>query len=184
MHDESSQLVRLSTRDVAPADRLSYASWILGSALAPSVVSTETPSEYELDVTALELPSIAIVAASGSRTRSIRGPSEIRRTPQRYFFLALVLGGSANFTNVTRPQFGPGDLIFYDSRYTQDCDLLPHWSTFVLQLSEQLVRKWVPIPSCCLGGALAIPSGDASWQVTSPSCRLSSSWKLRCRRGC
>ena len=63
MRDESSQLVRLSTRDVAPADRLSYASWILGSALAPSALSTGTPSEYELDVTALELPSIAIVAA-------------------------------------------------------------------------------------------------------------------------
>ena len=159
MRDESSQLVRLSTRDVAPADRLSYASWILGSALAPSVVSTETPSEYELDVTALELPSIAIVAASGSQTRSIRGPSEIRRTPQRYFSLALVLSGSANFTSVTRNRFGPGDLIFYDSRYTQDCDLLPHWSTFVLQLSEQFVRKSVPNPVVLSGRRI----GDSQW---------------------
>jgi hypothetical protein len=32
MRDESSQIVRLSTRDVAPADSLSYASWILDSA--------------------------------------------------------------------------------------------------------------------------------------------------------
>lgn len=78
MRDESSQLVRLSTRDVVPAHRLSYTSWILGSALAPSALSTGTPAEYELDVTALTLPSIAIVAASGSQTRSIRGPSEIR----------------------------------------------------------------------------------------------------------
>ena len=66
MREESSQIVRLSTRDVAPADSLSYASWILGSALAPSVLSTGTPSEYELDVSALALPSIAIVAAGGS----------------------------------------------------------------------------------------------------------------------
>ena len=146
MRDESSQIVRLSTRDVAPGDSLSYASWILDSALAPSVVSSGTPSEYELDVTALELPSIAIVAASGSQTRSIRGPSEIRRTSQRYFSLALVLSGSANFTSVTRNRFGPGDLIFYDSRNTQDCDLLPHWSTFVLQLSEQFVRTFVERP--------------------------------------
>ena len=159
MRDESSQLVRLSTRDVAPADRLSYASWILGSALAPSVVSTETPSEYELDVTALELPSIAFVAASGSQTRSIRGQSEIRRTSQRYFSLALVLSGSANFTSVTRNRFGPGDLIFYDSRYTQDCDLLPHWSTFVLQLSEQFVRKSVPNPIVLSGRRI----GDSQW---------------------
>ena len=31
-----SSIVRLSTRDVAPADRLSYANWILSSSLAPS----------------------------------------------------------------------------------------------------------------------------------------------------
>jgi len=159
VREESSQIVRLSTRDVAPADRLSYANWILGSALAPSALSTGAPAEYELDVTALELPSIAIVVASGSPTRSIRGPSEIRRTSQRYFSLALVLSGSANFTSVTRNRFGPGDLIFYDSRYTQDCDLLPHWSTLVLQLSEQFVRKWVPNPLVL--GAQRI--GDSQW---------------------
>jgi hypothetical protein len=54
MRDESSPIVRLSTRDVAPADRLSYASWILGLALAPAAVSAETPSQYDLDVTADE----------------------------------------------------------------------------------------------------------------------------------
>jgi hypothetical protein len=86
VREESSQIVRLSTRDVAPADRLSYASWILGSALAPAAVSTGTPSQYELDVTALELPSIAIVAQSGSPQRAIRARPEVRRTSQRYFF--------------------------------------------------------------------------------------------------
>ena len=144
---ESSSIVRLSTRAVAPADRLSYASWILNSSLAPSALSSGTPSEYELEVTALELPSIAIVAASGSQTRSIRGPSEIRRTSRRYFSLALVLSGTANFASVTRNRFAPGDLIFYDSRYPQDCELLPYWSTVVLQLSEEFVRKWVPNPA-------------------------------------
>lgn len=143
---ESSSIIRLSTRDVAPTDRLSYASWILNSSLAPSVLSTGTPSKYELEVAALELPSIAIVTASGSQTRSVRGPSEIRRTSQRYFSLALVLSGAAKFTSVTRNRYAPGDLIFYDSRYPQDCELLPRWSTLVLQLSEQFVRKWVPNP--------------------------------------
>ena len=147
MRDESSQIVRLSTRDVAPADRLSYASWILGSALAPAAVSTGTPSEYELDVTALELPSIAIVAQSGSPQRSIRARSEIRRTSQRYFFLALVLSGSWQVAHVTRTRLGPGDITFYDSRYPLDCDLLLHWSGLNLQLSEQFVRKWVPNPA-------------------------------------
>ena len=83
---ESSTIVRLSTRDVAPADRLNYASWILSSALAPSALSAGNPSEYELEVTALELPSIAIVAQRGSPQRSIRARSEIRRTSERYFF--------------------------------------------------------------------------------------------------
>ena len=111
MGDESSPIVRLSTRDVAPADRLSYASWILGSALAPAAVSAETPSQYALDVTALELPSIAIVAQSGSPQRSIRARSEIRRTSQRYFFLALVLSGSWQVAHVTRTRLGPGEQI-------------------------------------------------------------------------
>jgi AraC family transcriptional activator of tynA and feaB len=148
---ESSQLVRLSTRDVAPADRLSYASWILSSALAPSALSTGTPSEYELEVTALELPSIAIVAQSGSPQRSVRARPEIRRTSQRYFFLVLVLSGSWHVTNVTRTRFGPGDIIFYDSRCPLDCHLQLHWSDVNLQLSEQFVRKWVPNPAV-LGG--------------------------------
>jgi AraC-like DNA-binding protein len=159
MREESSQIVRLSTRDVAPADSLSYASWILDSALAPSVLSTPTPSEYKLDVSALALPSIAIVTAGGSPSRSIRGPSEIRRTSQRYFALALVLSGSWNFTSVTRDRFGPGDLIFYDSRYNQDCNLLSHWSALNLQLSEQFVRRCVPNPIVLSGRRI----GDSQW---------------------
>ena len=159
MGDESSPIVRLSTRDVAPADRLSYASWILGSALAPAAVSTGTPSEYELDMTALELPSIAIVAQSGSPQRTIRARPEICRTSQRYFFLALALSGSWQVAHVTRTRLGPGDITFYDSRDPLDCDLLLRWSGINLQLSEQFVRKWVPNP-IVLGGR---PLGDSQW---------------------
>lgn len=160
MRVESSHLVRLSTRDVAPADRLSYASWILSSALAPSALSTGAPSEYELEVTALELPSIAIVAQSGSPQRSIRARPEIRHTSQRYCFLVLVLTGSWRVTSVTRMQFGPGDLIFYDSRNPLDCDLLLHWSDLNLQLSEHFVRKWVPNPGVLTGRRI---SRDSQW---------------------
>src|ERR1700730_3067819 len=147
MRAESSPILRLSTRDVAPADRLSYASWILGSALAPAAVSTGTPAQYELDVTALELPSITIVAQSGSPQRSTRARSEIRRTSQRYFFLTLVLSGSWHVAHTTRTRLGPGHVTFYDSRYPLDCDLLLHWSGLNLQLSEEFVRKWVPNPA-------------------------------------
>ena len=157
---ESSPIVRLSTRDVAPADRLSYASWILSSSLAPSALSTGTPLEYELEVTALELPSIAIVAQSGSPQRAIRARSEIRRTSQRYCFLVLVLSGSWHVTHVTRTRFGPGDLIFYDSRDPLDCDLLLDWSDLNLQLSEQFVRKWVPSPAVLSGRDIC---RDSQW---------------------
>lgn len=142
-----SSIVRLSTRDVAPADRLSYASWILSSSLAPSALTTSTPSEYELDVRALELPSIAIVAQSGSPQRSIRARPEIRRTAQRYCFLVLVVSGSWHVARPTRTRFGAGDLIFYDSRDPLDCDLQRNWNDLNLQLSEQFVRKWVPCPA-------------------------------------
>lgn len=148
---ESSSIVRLSTRDVAPADRLSYASWILSSSLAPSALSTATPSEYELEVTALELPSIAIVAQSGSPQRSIRSRPEIRRTAQRYCFLVLVVSGSWQVASVTRTRLEAGDLIFYDSRDPLDCDLLHNWNDVNLQLSEQFVRKWVPRPAVLTG---------------------------------
>jgi AraC-like DNA-binding protein len=139
---------------------LSYWSSILGSALAPSALSAEFPLEYESELTALELPSISIVAQSGSPQRAIRARSEIRRTAQRYFFLVLVLSGSWHVTNVTRTRFGPGDLIFYDSRYPLDCDLLLNWSDFNLQLSEQFVRKWVPNPACLAGRRI---SRDCQW---------------------
>ena len=178
-----SSIVRLSTRDVAPADRLSYASWILSSSLAPSALTTETPSEYELEVTALELPSIAIVAQSGSPQRSIRARPEIRRTAQRYCFLVLVVSGSWHVASLTRTRFGAGDLIFYDSRDPLDCDLLHNWNDLNLQLSEQFVRKWVPVLLFSLGGTSAANrSGDACSPATSPSWRLSSSCMPRCRK--
>ena len=144
---ESSSIVRLSTHDVAPADRLNYASWILSSSLAPSALSTATPSEYEMEVTALDLPSIAIVRQSGSPQRSIRARPEIRRTAQRYCFLVLVLSGSWHVASTTRRRFGSGELIFYDSRDPLDCDLPLDWSDLNVQLSEQFVRKWVPRPA-------------------------------------
>ena len=86
MRDESSPIVRLSTRDVAPADRLNYASWILGSALAPSALSAGSPADYELDVTAVELPSIAIVAHPGSLFRDPMLPPLFGRLSRIGFF--------------------------------------------------------------------------------------------------
>lgn len=160
MRVAGSQIVRLSTSAVAPTDRLSYWSSILGSALAPSALSTETPLEYESELAALELPSIAVVAQRGSPQRAIRARSEIRRTSQRFFFLVFVRSGSWQVTSVTRTRFGPGDLIFYDSRYPLDCHLLLDWSAFNLQLSEQFVRKWVPNPASLSGRCI---SRDSQW---------------------
>jgi AraC-like DNA-binding protein len=151
VRDESSPLLRLSTRDVSPRDRLSYASWILSSALAPSALSTAIPSKYELDITALELPSVAIVAQRGSPQRAIRARPEVRRTTQRCFYLVLVLKGLWQVTNVTRARFGPGEIIFYDSRDLLDCDLLLPWAGLNLQLSEQFVCQWVPDPAVLAG---------------------------------
>jgi AraC family transcriptional activator of tynA and feaB len=157
---EPSRIVRLSTSAVTPANRLSYWSSMLGSALAPSALSTKFPLEYESQLTALELPSISIVAQSGSPQRAIRARSEIRRTSQRYFFLVLVLSGLWRVTSITRGQFGAGDLLFYDSRHPLDCDLPLSWSGFNLQLSEQFVRRWVPSPACLGGRSIA---RDSQW---------------------
>jgi AraC-like DNA-binding protein len=113
-----------------------------------------------LELTALELPSIAIVAQHGSPQRAIRTRTEIRRTSQHCFNLVLVLSGSWQVTHGTRTWFGPGDVIFYDSRYPLDCNLLHSWKDLNLQLSEQFVRKWLPHPACLAGRRI---SRDSRW---------------------
>lgn len=160
MHDESAKIVRVSTNDVAPAERLSYGSWLVGSALTPSAISSATPQDYALALTALELPSIVIVAQQGSPQRAIRARPEIRRTRQHCFNLVLVLSGTWQVTQVARTRFGPGDLIFHDSRDPLDCDLLSDWSDINLQLSEPFVRSWLSNPAG-LGGRHIVR--DSHW---------------------
>ena len=118
MRAESSHIVRLSTSDVATADRLNYASSILSSALAPSALSTSGPRCYlALEVAALELPSIAIVAQRGSPQRAIRARPEIRRTSQHCFFLVLVLSGSWQVTRCEADAVRPRRSDLLRSRY-------------------------------------------------------------------
>jgi AraC-like DNA-binding protein len=69
-----------------------------------------------------------------------------------------VLSGSWHVTHVARTQFGPGDLIFHDSRYPINVDLPPNHSDFNLQLSEQFVRKWVPNPAWLVGRRISFES--------------------------
>jgi AraC-like DNA-binding protein len=140
--------VRLSTSTVAAVHRLSYGISLVSSSLIPSAITTQSPLEYELEMAALELPSVSVVTQSGSPQRSVRARPELRRTLQRSFSLVLVLGGSWQVQSVTRTRFGPGDLIFYDTRNLLDCDLRTRWSDIILQLSEEFVRRWVPDTAC------------------------------------
>jgi hypothetical protein len=68
--------------------------------------------------------------------------------------------GSWQVSHRKRTFFEPGDLIFYDSRYPLDCNLLRNWSDINLQLSEQFVRKWLPHPGWLGGRRIA---RDARW---------------------
>jgi AraC family transcriptional activator of tynA and feaB len=122
---ESSPIVRLSTRDIAPADRLSYANWILSvtDEAAPTEVSAGAPCEFELEATVLELPAVTIVAMSGSPQRSVCRFGT-RRTVERTFGLNLVFSGSWHVTHGTRNHLGPGDLHFTDSRHPFEYDFL------------------------------------------------------------
>ena len=160
MRAEAPTIVRLSTSDVAPADRLSYWSSILSSTYTPVSVDNVNPLECESELSALQLGSITFAAQRGSAQRCIRARPEIRRTTEHCFNLLLVLSGSWNVTHVARNRFGPGDLIFHDSRYPLDVDLPPNHSDFNLQLSEQFVRKWVPNPAWLVGRHISI---DSQW---------------------
>ena len=160
VRSESSPIVRLSTRDIAPADRLNYANWILSETdgAAPTEVSAGDPSEFELEATALELPAVTFVAMSGSPQRSVRR-FETRRTVQRTFGLNLVFSGSWHVTHGTRYRLGPGDLDFTDSRHPFDYDFLTNWKDVYVRLSEHFVRRWVRNPTVLCGR----PLNDSQW---------------------
>ena len=157
---ESSSIVRLSTRDIAPADRLNYANWILSVADGdlPTEVSAGDPSEFELEATALELPAVTIVEMNGSPQHSVRR-FEARRTIQRTFGLNLVFSGSWHVTHGSRFRLGPGDLHFTDSRHPFVYDFLTNWKDVYVRMSEQFVRRWVRNP-IVIGEQ---PLGDSQW---------------------
>ena len=159
MRTESSPIVRLSTRDVAPADRLNYANWILSVAdPVPTEVCAGNPSEFELEATALELPAVAIVEMSGSPQRSVRR-FEARRSIQRTFGLNFVFSGSWQVTHGSPVRLGPGSLHFTDSRHPFVYDFLTNWKDVYVRLSEEFVRRWVRNPTV-LGER---PLGDSHW---------------------
>ena len=160
MRDESSRIVRLSTRDIAPAHRLSYANWInnVTDSAAPTELSAPASSEFQLEATALELPAVTIVAMSGSPQHSVRrfGP---RRTIERTFGLEFVFSGPRNVTHGTRYRLSPGDLNFTDSRHPFDYDFLTDWKDGYVRLPEHFVRSWVRNPDVLCGRRLS----DSRW---------------------
>lgn len=160
MHTESQKIVRVSTSDVAPADRLSYWSSILSSTLTPVCVDNADPLEYESEMSALQLGSTTFAAQRGSAQHCFRARPEIRRTREHCFNLVLVLSGSWHVTHGARTRFGSGDLIFHDSRYPLDVDLRLNYSDIMLQLSEQFVCKWLPNPACLVGRHIV---RDSQW---------------------
>jgi AraC-like DNA-binding protein len=158
---ETQRIVRLSTSDVAAADRLSYWSAAVSSALTPSAVDRADPLEFESEIAALALGSVAFTAARGSAQRSIRARPELRRTSEHCFNLVVVLGGSWQVAwGGTHGRFGPGDVILYDTRDPLNCELLTTWSDINLQLSERFVRKWLPNPAMLTGRRI---SRDSQW---------------------
>lgn len=160
MRDQSPHIVRLSTRDVAPADRLSYANWInnVTDPAAPTEVSASASSEFELEATALELPALTVVEMSGSPQHSVRrfGP---RRTVERTFGLDLIFSGPRNVTHGTRYRLSPGDLNFTDSRHPFDYDFLTNWKDCYVRLPEHFMRRWVRNPDVLCGRRLT----DSRW---------------------
>jgi AraC family transcriptional regulator, positive regulator of tynA and feaB len=160
VQSESSPIVRLSTRDIAPADRHDYINWILSvtDPAAPTEWSVGASPELELEVTALKLPAVTIVAISGSPHRSVRrfGP---RRTVERTFGLNHVFSGPQNVTHGTQYRLNPGDVSFTDSRHPFEYEFLTHYKDCYVQLPEQFMRKWVRNPLVLVGRRI----GDSQW---------------------
>jgi AraC-like DNA-binding protein len=145
---------------VAPADRLSYWSSILSSTMVPVAVDNADPLQYESEMEAVQLGSVTFIAQRGSAQHCIRTRHEISHTSEHGFSLLLVLGGSWQVTHGARMRFGPGDLIFHDSRYPLDVDLLLNYNDFFLQLSGEFIREWVPNPAWLVGRRI---SRESQW---------------------
>jgi AraC-like DNA-binding protein len=160
VQSESSPIVRLSTRDIAPADRHDYINWILSvtDPAAPTEWSVGASPELELEVTALKLPAVTIVSISGSPHRSVRrfGP---RRTVERTFGLNHVFSGPQNVTHGAQYRLNPGDVSFTDSRHPFEYEFLTHYKDCYVQLPEQFMRKWVRNPLVLVGRRI----GDSQW---------------------
>ena len=161
-----SSIMRLSTRDVAPADRLSYASWILSSSRAfcandRNALGIRTGSDRA--GTAVDRHRRAEWFAGA---RFVRDPKSVARLSAiaSWSWSSAALG----VASLTRARFGAGDLIFYDSRDPLDCDLLRNWNDLNLQLSEQFVRKWVPRPAVLTGTLPRIAVGAPARQLRRP----------------
>jgi AraC family transcriptional activator of tynA and feaB len=157
---ETQKIVRLSTSDVAPAHRLSYWSSILSSTFTPVAVDNADPCEYESEMAAVQLGPMTFAEQRGSAQRCIRARREISQTSEHCFNLVLVLGGSWQVTHGDRARYRTGDLIFHDSRYPLDVDLLENYSDIFLHLSEQFVREWLPNPAWLVGRQIC---RDSQW---------------------
>lgn len=160
MRAETQKIVRLSTSDVAPAHRLSYWSSILSSTFTPVAVDNADPCEYESEMAAVQLGPMTFAEQRGSAQRCIRARREISQTSEHCFNLVLVLGGSWQVTHGDRARYRTGDLIFHDSRYPLDVDLLENYSDIFLHLSEQFVREWLPNPAWLVGRQIC---RDSQW---------------------
>jgi AraC family transcriptional activator of tynA and feaB len=157
---ERPTIVRLSTSDVAPAHRLSYWRSILSSTFTPVAVDNANPCEYESEMAAVQLGPVTFAEQRGSAQHCMRGRHEISLTREHCFNLVLVLGGSWHVTHGARWRYRSGDLIFHDSRYPLDLDLLDHYSDIFLHLSEPFIREWVPNPAWLVGRHIC---RDSQW---------------------
>jgi len=160
MLSERPAILRLSTSDVAPAHRLSYWSSILSSTFTPVAVDNADPCEYESEMAAVQLGPITFAEQRGSAQRCVRGRREISQTREHCFNLVLVLGGSWQVTHGARMHCRTGDLIFHDSRYPLNVDLLDNYSDIFLNLSERFVREWLPNPAWLVGRHIC---RDSQW---------------------
>ena len=75
---------------------------------------------------------------------------------------------------MVRPEFSP--IVRLSTRDIAPADRL-NYANWILRVADGAA-----IRSCWASDLLVIPSGDASWRVASPGCRLSSSCTLRCPR--
>lgn len=158
-------LLRISTANVRPADRLDFWANTLSTAVIPMSVERAVPDGFEAQMSATALGGLSLVELCGSAHHVVRGRGELARSAERCFHLVMSPNSSWAFRHRREGLIRPGDVVLTDSEFGYDLKPngaggpLIHFLT--LKLPVAWLRTWIAHPHEWVGRPIECQSGWA-----------------------